>query len=160
VADFDEGLLTGDMPVIIGPSSDDRIELHDQVSGSCLRIPFDDSPGFVQKRRYILFRWRDDYLAIVVSAEMLSEEIKAILNVRDSGLFWRKFQPSLSEEFFNEGFHFVFQQFFRTAGNNEVITVAHQINLSSSAKSSRSRVFLPEPLLQSVYSSFQMSEKV
>ena len=43
---------------------------------------------------------------------MLSEEIKAILNVSDPGLFWRKFQPSLSQEFFNEGFHFIFQQFF------------------------------------------------
>src|SRR5215510_3663078 len=138
------------MPVIIGPSSDDRIDLHDQVSGSCLCIPFDDSPGFVQKRCYILFRWRDDDLAIVVSAKMLPEEIKSILNVRDSGLFWRKFQPSLSQEFFSERFHFIFQQLFRATGNNEVITVTHQMNLSSSAKSSRFRVFLPEPLLQSV----------
>src|SRR4030095_11401718 len=140
----------GDMQVIIGPSSDDRIELHDQVSGNCLCIPFDDSPGFVQKRRYILFRWRDDDLASVVSAKMLPEEIKSILNVRDSGLFWRKFQPSLSQEFFNEGFHFIFQQLFRTTSDNEVITGAHQMSLSSSAKSSRFRVFLPEPLLQSV----------
>jgi hypothetical protein len=77
---------------------------------------------------------------------MLSEEIKAILNARDPGLFWRKFQPSLSQEFFNEGFNFIFQQFFRAASNDEVITVARPIHLGSSAKSSCSRVFLPEPL--------------
>src|SRR6516164_6159817 len=85
VVHFRQGLLAAHMPVIVGPAPDDRVELHNQVSGSGLTARLDDGSDFGQERRHILAGWLDQDGA-VVSTHVLSEEIKAVLNMRDTGL--------------------------------------------------------------------------
>ena len=85
---LDEGLLAGDVPVIICPSLNNRIELPYQISSRRLGIPGDYSSDFRSHGLHILFRWCDDNLAILVAAYMLSKEVKAILNLSDPGFFW------------------------------------------------------------------------
>jgi len=80
----------------------------------------------------------------------LSKEVKAILNLRDPGFVWRKYQSSFLQECFNEGFDLRLQQLFGATRDNEVITVAHQVHLDSSTQIARFRVLLPELLLSSV----------
>ncbi len=41
-----KGALTTDMPVIVRPTPDEGIELHDQMPGSALLVPFDDVSDF------------------------------------------------------------------------------------------------------------------
>ena len=85
---LDEGLLAGDVPVIIRPSLNNRVELPYQISSRSLGIPGDYSSDFCSHGLHILLRWCDDNLAILIAAYMLSKEVTAILNLRDPGFFW------------------------------------------------------------------------
>ena len=40
--------------MIVRPASDDRVEVHDQVSGGDMLARLDDPPDFLQERRDIL----------------------------------------------------------------------------------------------------------
>jgi len=55
-------------------------------------------------------------------------EIKAFLHVRDDRLRRRKFEPSFLQKLHNDGFNLSFQQFFRPAGNNEVVRITDEIH--------------------------------
>ena len=51
-----------------------------------------------------------------------------IRNVRDAGLFLRQLQTAFSQEFRDQRFDFIFQQFLRFAGDDKVVGVADKMD--------------------------------
>ena len=83
-----------------------------QISSRSLGVPGDYSSDFRQHGLHIFLRWCDENLTILIAAYMLSKEVKAILNLRDPGFFWRKSPSPCLQECFNEGFDLSLQQVF------------------------------------------------
>ena len=90
VVHFGKGLLTAHVPVIVSPAPDEGIELAKQIAGGGLGIDFDESTDFLQKGVYTLPRWLDEDFA-VVRTDLLSEELKAVRDMRDPRLLLREF---------------------------------------------------------------------
>jgi len=80
-----------DVPMIVDPAPDDRVELTYQafLAGGFVRI--NNPPDFLQERVRVLFRWLDEQCAVEL-AEMLSEEVKPLVNMRDAGFLGRELQ--------------------------------------------------------------------
>jgi hypothetical protein len=68
---------------------------------------FDDSSDAIQEGSNILLGRLDEQLPVRISAHILSEEIKAVLHVRNDSR--RKFKTSFLQELLDEGFDFSFQ---------------------------------------------------
>ncbi len=51
----------------------------------------DDAPDFLQERVRVLLRRRDEQFAVEL-AEILSEEVEPLVNMRDAGFLWRELQ--------------------------------------------------------------------
>src|SRR4051812_5590066 len=79
-----EATLAHHMSVILCPAPNDGIELGDQDSCWHLLLRFDQRSDFPKKRLDVLARRLDQHLAVVL-AYVLSEKIKAILDMRDGG---------------------------------------------------------------------------
>src|SRR6266705_1952642 len=90
-----ERLRRHDMPMIVHPAPDDRVELAYQafLAGGFVRIY--DPPNFLQERVRVLFRWLDEQCAAEL-AEMLSEEVEPLVNMRDAGFLGRELQAPFS----------------------------------------------------------------
>ena len=121
-----------DMPVIICPTADNRVEQMYQGFLTSRFIVLDDSPNFLQERVSVLLRWLDEQFAIEF-AEMLSEEIEPFVGVRDAGFLGRELKDPLVKKLLNEGTDFCFQPFLGGAGDNEVIRIPNQIHLGPDA---------------------------
>ncbi len=102
-----EGCFADHMPVIPGPSSNFGVELSNQIACCGLLVRLDVCSDTLQKRVDVLFRGFNQQFSVVFS-EMLSEEIKAVLNVRDERLLLGKCQPAFPHELLHERFHLVF----------------------------------------------------
>lgn len=109
---LDEGLRAGYVPVIMSPSLDNRMKLPSQISSRSLGVPGDYSSDFRSHGLHRFLRWCDENLPIPGAAYLLSKEVKAILNLRDPGFFWRKSQSAFWQECFNEGFDLSLQPLF------------------------------------------------
>src|SRR2546428_2964682 len=107
-----EGLLAGYVPVIMSPSLENRMKLPSQIFSRRLGVPCDYSSDCRSHGLPIFLRWCDEHLPILVAASRLSKEVKAILNLRHPGFFWRKSQSSFLQECFNEGCDRSLQQLF------------------------------------------------
>ncbi len=95
--------------MIVGPTANLRVELIDQVGGRHATCVLDESSDAVQEGSNILLGRLDEQFPVRVSAHVLSEEIKAVLHVRNDGLGRRKFKTSSLQELLDEGFDFSFQ---------------------------------------------------
>src|SRR2546421_8526671 len=145
-----EGLLAGDVPVRMSPSLDNRMKLPSQISSRRLGVPCDDSSDGRSHGLPMFLRCCDETLTLLVAASMLSKEVKAILNRRHPGFFWRQSPSSCLQACFNEGFDLSLQQLFCAPRAKEVIPGAPQVPFDSSTQSARFRVGLPALLLSSV----------
>ena len=116
------------VPMIVRPTANLRVELIYQVGGRHAMRSFDDSSDAIQEDSNILLGRLYEQLPVRISAHVLSEEIKAVLHVRDDRLRWRKFKTSFLQELLDEGFDFSFQQFFRFTGDDEVIRITDEMN--------------------------------
>ena len=123
-----EGCLADDMPVVVHPTPNLRVEQGDQFIGSRLLVSLDDFPDVAQKRLQVLLRRFDQQLTVVF-ADVLAEEVEALCDVRDDCFLLREFQSSLPHERFHERFDFLFQQLLRGTGDDEVVRKSHQIHL-------------------------------
>jgi len=101
--------LAHHMPMIICPAPDFGVELIDQVGGSRAQSSFDRSSDAAQESLDIFLGGLDEQFSIGISAHVLSEEVKALLHVRNDCLCWREFQPSFLQELLNKGFDLSFQ---------------------------------------------------
>ena len=70
---------------------------------------FDGSSDAIQESFNILLGRLDEQFPVRISAHVLSEEIKAVLHVRNDCFCRREFKPSFLQELLDEGFDFSFQ---------------------------------------------------
>jgi hypothetical protein len=89
---------------------------------------FDGSSDAIQEGFNILLGRLDEQFPVRISAHVLSEEIKAVLHVRNDGLRRREFKTSFLQKMLDEGFDLSFRQFFRFTGDDEVIRVTDEID--------------------------------
>jgi hypothetical protein len=82
------------VPMIVRPTANFRVELIDQIGGGHAMCVFDDSSDAIQEGSNILLGGLDEQFPVRVPAHVLSEEIKAVLHVRDDGLCRREFKTS------------------------------------------------------------------
>ena len=97
------------VPMIVSPTPNLRVELIDQIGGRHAMRGFDDSSDALQEGSNILLGRLDEQFPVGISAHILSEEIKAVLHVRNDGLRRREFKTSFLQELLDEGFDFSFQ---------------------------------------------------
>ena len=116
-----------DMPMVVRPSPNDRVEQANQVLLTRGFIRTDDAPDFLQERVRVLLRRRDEQFAVEL-AEMLSEEVEPLINMRDAGFLWRELQTPFAKELLDEGADFVFQHVLGRTSNDEVIRISNQID--------------------------------
>jgi hypothetical protein len=115
-----EGLFTGHMAMIVRPPPEERIELPDQIFWLGLGMRAHECTSFGQEEVDTGAGRFHENRAVIV-AEMLTEKVKPVGDMRDLGLLGREDQAAFVEELFHERTDFGFQQFFGTAGDDEVI---------------------------------------
>lgn len=123
------------MSVIIAPPSNFRVELGNEIPCCGLLVRLDDFSDALQKRVDVLFGGGNQPFSVVFS-EMLSEKIKAVLNVRDERFLLGECEPAFPHELLHGRFYFVFQDLFRLACHDKIIGKANKIDLliTSSAR--------------------------
>jgi hypothetical protein len=104
-----EGAFTCDMPMVVRPTSYLGVEFINQFGSRPTPCGFDGFPDGVQEGFNILLGRLNEQFPFGIPAHMLSEKVKALFHVRDDGLRRREFQPSFSQELFDQGFDFSFQ---------------------------------------------------
>jgi len=108
------------MPMVVCPSLDSGIKTRYQLScGQRLRVP-NNSPDTLQEHANALSRGLNEQLSISILAHILSEEIKAILYMCDDRFIGREFKSSFAQKQLDEWLDLPLQQFFGSAGDNEV----------------------------------------
>ena len=95
--------------MIVGPTANLWVELIDQVGGRHAMRSFDGSSDASQQGFDILLGRLDEQFPVRISAHVLSEEIKAVLHVRNDCLCRRELQASFLQELLDEGLVFSFQ---------------------------------------------------
>ena len=106
-----EYLSANDVPVVIGPTTNNRIELGDEVTGLRCLVGLYDPSNLCKERLDVLFRRLDKELAVIL-ANILPEKIETVLYVRDGRFLWREFKTSLRQELLNQRFNDFLQQLF------------------------------------------------
>jgi len=76
-------LLTN-MPVILRPAPQKRVEQANQISSLRLSVCLHDRPDLVQERFHALLGWLNEQFAIVL-ADVLAQKVEALRYVRDHG---------------------------------------------------------------------------
>jgi len=110
------------LTVVHRPAAQHAVEVCDQLP--CwirLRLP-DDFPNLLKERMDVLLGRLDQQLA-VIPANVLTKGVEALIHMRDDGLLRREFQSTLAQEALDQRLHLIFQQFFRLAGDDEVVCV-------------------------------------
>jgi hypothetical protein len=83
VIDASERAFANHVPVIVGPTANLWVESIDQVGGRHAMCSFDSSSDAIQEGFNILLGRPDEQFPVRISAHVLSEEIKAVLHVRN-----------------------------------------------------------------------------
>ena len=109
VIDASERALAHHVPMIVGPTANLGVELIDQIGGRHAMCSFDDSSDTLQESSNILLGRLDEQFPVRISAHVLSEEIKAVLHVRNDGLLRREFKTSFLQKMLDQGLNFSFQ---------------------------------------------------
>ena len=114
-------------PMVVRPTSDDRVELSYQMQLTDGFVRLDEIPDFLQERVRVLFRRPYEQFAVEL-AEILSEEIKPLVNMRDASLLRRELQSPFVHKLLDEGEDFVFQHVLGRTGDDEVIRIPNQVD--------------------------------
>lgn len=97
------------VPMEVNPTANHWVEFTNQIDGRHATRGFDGLSDAIQKGFNTLLGRFDEQLPVGVSAHVLSEEIKAFLNVRNDCLCRRKFKPSFFQKVLDEGPDLSFQ---------------------------------------------------
>jgi hypothetical protein len=107
------------MAMVVGPTPDHGVELGYQMGRGCLLVGLHDFPDLTQECLDILLGgFSEEFTRIL--PDMVAQKIKAVLDVRDAGFLRGEFEPTLVKELLYQRFDFMFQQFIRAAGNDEI----------------------------------------
>jgi hypothetical protein len=109
VIDASERAFAHHVPMIVGPTANLWVELIDQVGGRHAMRSFDGSSDAIHEGFNILLGRLDEQFPVRISAHVLSEEIKAVLHVRNDGLLRREFKTSFLQKMLDQGLDFSFQ---------------------------------------------------
>jgi len=101
-------VLTHYVPMIVGPAPDFGVEFMDQIGGRHAPRGFDCLPDAAQEGLNVLLGRLDEQFPVRLSAHVLSEEIKAVLHVRNDGLLRREFKTTFLQKLLDEGLDFSF----------------------------------------------------
>src|SRR5258708_1930385 len=123
-----KGFRANHMPVVIGPSSNFRVKLGNEIPGCGLLVPLNDFSDSLQKSMDVLFRGFNQQFSVVFT-EVLSEKIKAVLNVRDEGFLLGECQPAFLHELLHERFYLVLYDLFRLTSNDKIFSKTTSIDL-------------------------------
>src|ERR1700740_1308347 len=104
-----ECAFTHHVPMIVRPTTNLWIELIGQIGGRHAMCSFDSSSDALQEGFNILLGRLDEQFPVRISAHILSEEIKAVLHVRNGGLLRREFKTSFLQKMLDQGLDFSFQ---------------------------------------------------
>ena len=107
--DVAESTLTSYVPMIVGPAPNFGVEFLDQIGGRLAERGSDRCSEARQEGFDILLGGLSEQFPVRVTAQILSEEIKAFLHVRDDRFRRGKFKPSFLQKLLNDGFDFPFQ---------------------------------------------------
>src|SRR5246500_5839177 len=80
--------------MIVRPTTNLWVELIDQIGGRHAMRSLDGSSDVLQEGFDILLGRLDEQVLVAISAHVLSEEIKAVLHMRNDGLLRREFKTS------------------------------------------------------------------
>ena len=114
---FDKGRFAGAMAMIIGPAPNHRVELGYQMRRRRLLVSLHDFPDLTEERLDIRSGWLREELTSIF-ADMVTQKIKAVLNVRNAGFLRGEFESAFVQELLYQRFDFVFEQVVGAAGNN------------------------------------------
>ncbi len=153
ISAFSECLCCRDMTVIICPAPDtDQVEHLDQKLLFDRFIPANRRPDFFQEGVHV-FLGRFYQKFAVLLADVHSEEVEPLLNVRDAGFLWRELQTPVAQKLLDQWFDFIFQQLLNfRAGDDEVIRISYESSPWGGARCPLGSFLevLVETLLQSV----------
>ena len=107
--DASERAFAHHVPMIVRPTANLWVELIDQIGGRHAMCVFDDSSDALQEGSNILLGRRDEQFPVGIPAHILSEEIKAVLHVRNDGLCRREFKTSFLQKALDQGLDSSFQ---------------------------------------------------
>ena len=123
-----EGLQRHDVAMVVYPATNDRVELTYQVNLTCAPVLTHQLPHLFQKVMRILFGRPDNQLAVKL-AQVLSEEVVPLFNMRDAGFLWRELQAPVAQELLDQWLDFIFQHGLVRAGDDEVIRISNEVYL-------------------------------
>src|SRR5205085_8913944 len=106
-----EGALGGNVPMVIGPSAQERIELADQHCCFESATTPNQLPRFFQHTAHTLPRGPDEQFVSIL-AHSLSQKVKSLSDVRDERLFFRELESALTEKLDDDRFDLLLQSFF------------------------------------------------
>jgi len=109
VIDASERAFAHPVPMIVRPTANLWVELIDQIGGRHTMRGVDGSSDALQEGSNTLLGGLDEQLPVRISAHVLSEEIKAVLHVRNDRLCRREFKTSFLQELLDQGLDFSFQ---------------------------------------------------
>lgn len=94
------------VPMMVRPTTNLWVELIDQIGGRHAMRSLDGSSDVLQEGFDILLGRLDEQFPVGISAHVLSEEIKAVLHMRNDGLLRREFETSFLQKMLDEGLDF------------------------------------------------------
>src|SRR5215470_5990547 len=101
--------LAHHMPMIVGPTPDFGVEFVDDIGGRLAQRSFDRSSDSSQEGLSTFLGRLDEQFSVGISAHVLSEEVEALLHVRNDCLCSRQFKSSSLQKLLDEGFDLSFQ---------------------------------------------------
>ena len=120
-----EHLFAGPKGMIPGPPVNDRIEHFYQCRCLYSFVGFDDSSDFLKECMRVFLGGLGEHFSVRISAHLLSKENKPLLYGRRDCFLLREFPPTFFQELLDQRLDLVFQEFFRSAGDDEVVGVPY-----------------------------------
>ena len=100
------------------------------TSGQIATFP-DTFSDLAEECLNILLRWGDEEFnpfPLLVFSYRLSEEIKALFDMRYDGFLRRELQTAISHELLHKRFDFLLQEFFRAPCYTKIIGISYEID--------------------------------
>jgi len=101
--------FTHDVPMIVGPALYFGVQPINRFGSRQAQASFNYLSDAIQEDFHVLLGRLNEQFPTGILAHVLSEEIKALLHVRDDRLLGRKFQPTWLQKPLDQGLNFSFQ---------------------------------------------------
>lgn len=117
-------IFAGVMPVVVGPASQNRIEVSDDILGRRLLLALQPLANTSQKTQYLSLFWLNKALAVIVS-DVETKEVETIFNGDNSCFRIVQYQAFLLQAVLYFGFKQV-EVFLSLGGDNKVVGISNE----------------------------------